>query len=160
MINIEQHEAAQQEIDEDRNYRKNFLTPEEKDNMDFVEKVLHELKEKQIPCFIFPQLTIIDDDAKKLDKVFQYNNLACFVKTENGSIPTKESELFLHKFNRELIYAFVTTFFQMKPEEFESISPEFFRERLTTVLNTFAVQTFEVSYGLDSVGEKIRKETE
>jgi len=103
------YDSKQSEIDEDRKYRQVFLTEEEINEMTYIEEVLEEITKRNIPIYIFPLLTTIDDDAKKQKAVFQYNNLEALSTVENG-VYDIESLKNIHMLNSGLAASVVNLF--------------------------------------------------
>lgn len=121
MINQEQLEANQQDIDEDRIYRMQFLEKESKDKIDFVEKELVKFQKKGIPVYIYAHLPAVDDDGKKFESVYHYNNLQSFMEWDEKGHLKPDSAILLHKVNKGLVYHIVRLFGNIigYPETFE-----------------------------------------
>ena len=121
MINEEQLEAAQQEIDEDRIYRNQFLKKISQDKIDFVEKELVKFQKKGIPVYIYAYLPSVDDDAKEFESLYQYNNLSSFFEDDGEGHQTPECKLLFHRVNKGLAYHMVRLLGHMNtmPEKFE-----------------------------------------
>lgn len=145
--NEKSNSKHQQQVDDFRHSMRENFSGKDKDDMEFVEKFLHECAGRGIPCFIFPEIANV---------TWQYNTLPGLVKYEDGFL-TEESLRLVGKTYANLSWALLTATYRKRSLTGPIEDGNELVERAKRIANTMVNDTMGLLYGVFTDDERWRE---